>query len=97
MAIKSLPAGFAYSMWKGNQYRENAHLAEHFAAYAVETFSHFYHLGASESLRNEMEEALVLSPGNLVDPARRLAPPELKEDDEDEEMIAPSQQRELSA
>lgn len=80
-AIKRLPGGFAYSMWKENKYRENEHLAEHFPAYAMETFSHFYHLGASENQRNQMEEALILSPGNLVDPASRPAPPSLKEED----------------
>lgn len=78
-AIKRLPAGFAYSMWKANKYRENVHLSEHFSDFPLETFAHFYHLGASESLRNEMEEALVISPGNLVPPGSRLPPPDLKE------------------
>ncbi|CAM3512576.1 Site-specific DNA-methyltransferase (adenine-specific) [Bordetella sputigena] len=92
-AIRALPAGFAYSMWKENQYRENAHLTEHFSDFAVETFSHFYHLGASESMRNEMEEALVLSHGNLADAASRPAPPELKDDDDDAELTEPPQQQ----
>lgn len=31
-----------------------------FLAYEIRTFSHFYHLGASENLRNGMTEALVI-------------------------------------
>lgn len=65
-AIKLLPSGFAYSMWKENKYRENVHLIDHFADYHMVTFSHFYHVGASEELRNEMEEALVISLRNIV-------------------------------
>ncbi|WP_198409851.1 DNA adenine methylase [Thiomonas arsenitoxydans] len=81
-AIKALPSGFAYSMWKGNQYRENAHLEAHFGRFHMETFSHFYHVGSTESLRSEMEEALVISAGNLVEEANRLPPPDLSEDED---------------
>lgn len=88
-AIKSLPAGFAYSMWKGNKYRENDHLLEHFSDYAMETFSHFYHVGSSESLRGEMEEALIISPRNLVAESMRLSPPDLSEDESDERLEQP--------
>ena len=28
--VKKLPCGFAYSMWKSNQYRENEHINQHF-------------------------------------------------------------------
>lgn len=70
-AVKALPCGFAYSMWKGNKYRENEHLAAGFKGYHMETFAHFYHVGASEDLRSEMEEALVLSPGNVSGAIRR--------------------------
>lgn len=61
-SIKTLPCGFAYSMWKGNVHRENEHLAASFPGYHTETVEHFYHVGASEDLRNAMEEALVISP-----------------------------------
>jgi DNA adenine methylase len=81
-AIKALPSGFAYSMWKGNQYRENGHLEAHFGSFHMETFSHFYHVGSTESLRSEMEEALVISPSNLVSEANRLPPPDLTEDED---------------
>jgi hypothetical protein len=29
----------------------------------IKVHNHFYHVGASESLRNEMKEALVIRPG----------------------------------
>jgi DNA adenine methylase len=60
-AVKQLKANFAYSTWKQNKYRVNAHLQRHFSTYTVMTEEHFYHLGATESLRNPMEEALVIS------------------------------------
>lgn len=64
--LKTAPCGFAYSMWSKNRYRENEHLKRHFANYAILTQKHFYHVGSSEDLRNEMEEALVVSPHQAV-------------------------------
>ena len=32
----------------------------HSPEYKIETFSHFYHLGATEDLRNGMTEALIV-------------------------------------
>lgn len=65
-AIKQLPCGFAYSMWKSNKYRENQHLSQHFSHYPYVTYQHYYHVGATEQLRNAMEEALIISPNALV-------------------------------
>jgi DNA adenine methylase len=62
-AIKGIPGGFAYSTWKQNKYRTNEHLLTHFADYPIVTRNHFYHVGPTESLRNAMEEALVIAPG----------------------------------
>lgn len=64
-AVKNLPAGFAYSMWKKNSYRENEHLIKHFSEFTCLTFDHFYHVGSKESLRNAMEEGLIISSKNL--------------------------------
>lgn len=72
--VRELPSGFGYSMWKENKYRENVHLTDEFKGYTMETFSHFYHVGASENLRSEMEEALVLNPASVVPENQRLAP-----------------------
>ena len=58
--LKALPCPFLYSMWSENKYRRNDRLHQAFADYEIKTFSHFYHLGASESLRNGMTEALVV-------------------------------------
>lgn len=61
-AVKKLKAPFAYSTWKQNKYRTNDHLTKHFSDFPTATKAHFYHVGAKESLRNAMEEALVMSP-----------------------------------
>ena len=58
--LKSLPCSFLYSMWSENKYRKNERLHQSFKEYEIRTFSHFYHLGATEKLRNRMTEALVV-------------------------------------
>ena len=58
--LKSLPCHFIYSMWSENKYRKNDRLHDAFSDYEIRTFSHFYHLGATEGLRNGMTEALVV-------------------------------------
>ena len=65
-SVKNLPGGFAYSMWKENEYRRNSHLVEHFDDFSLVTFEHYYHVGATEELRNAMQEALVVSPGHAA-------------------------------
>jgi DNA adenine methylase len=62
---KKLPCEFALSMWLENKYRKNDHIKNHWEGLEIKTFAHFYHVGASEDLRNEMQEALVLSSKNL--------------------------------
>ncbi|ABY36538.1 MAG TPA: DNA adenine methylase [Chloroflexus aurantiacus] len=58
-----LPCGFALSMWKENRYRQNQHIAQYWNGLIERTVSHFYHVGSTEDLRNEMEEALLIKPG----------------------------------
>ncbi len=58
--LKALPCPFLYSMWSENRYRKNDRLHDAFSGYEIRTFSHFYHLGATEDLRNGMTEALVV-------------------------------------
>lgn len=62
-AARDLECGVAASMWKENQYRVNEHLQEAWGWAVERTEQHFYHLGATEDLRNEMEEALLVTPG----------------------------------
>lgn len=64
--IKALNCGFAYSMWKENDFRVNNHLTAHFSKFPCYVFEHFYHVGASEKLRNKMQEALIISPKSVV-------------------------------
>lgn len=73
VAVKSLETGFAYSTWKQNQYRVNEHLIKHFADYPTITTQHFYHVGATEDLRNSMEEALVIAPEAQTDERQLIA------------------------
>lgn len=60
---QSLPCGVALSMWKENKYRANGHLSDHWSGMVERTFSHYYHVGSLETLRNSMEEALMITPG----------------------------------
>lgn len=62
LRVKTISSGFAYSTWKQNKYRVNDHLQKHFEEYPILTKEHFYHLGATENLRNAMIEALVIAP-----------------------------------
>jgi len=58
----SSPADFAMSNWLENKYRRNEYVDRWFADHAQRTMSHFYHVGPTESLRNEMTEVVILSP-----------------------------------
>jgi DNA adenine methylase len=87
--LLSLNSGFAYSMWMENQYRKNHHLDNWFSDFPTFTFSHFYHVGPTESLRNEMQEALIVShphAASELDGAKLIA--EFK-NDENEEILEP--------
>lgn len=65
--VQEVDCGFALSMWASSKYRENEHLNEWKAEKVLQ--SHFYHLGATENLRNEIEEALLIKPGYLYKPS----------------------------
>jgi len=77
VAARGLDCGVALSMWSKNKYRENGHLGEHWAGYTQRTFTHFYHVGPTEDLRNEMTEALAIKPGYeaapVIESQRRVA------------------------
>ena len=62
-AARNFPCGFALSMWKENKYRQNQHLSQHWNFAVERTFTHFYYIGSTESLRNTMEEALLIKRG----------------------------------
>ena len=65
--LQKIQSGFAYSMWLENKYRKNAHIEQWFSTFPMFTVGHFYHVGPTESLRNEMQEALIVSHDHAVD------------------------------
>lgn len=60
---RDLSAGFALSMWLENRYRRNEHIQQCWSGFELRVCSHFYHVGSTENLRNEMDEALIIKPG----------------------------------
>jgi DNA adenine methylase len=50
---------FILSTWHHNKYRENRYIDLLWGRFNVDIRKHFYHLGASETNRNEMTEALI--------------------------------------
>lgn len=65
-ATQTLPSGYALSMWKENKYRVNDHVDAYWSNAVHRTIKHFYHVGSTEALRNEMEEVLVIRDGYEV-------------------------------
>ena len=60
-ALHSTSAKFVMSMWLENKYRKNEYVERWFTDFPQRTISHFYHVGATEKLRNQMTEVLILS------------------------------------
>ncbi len=60
---RQLPCGAALSMWKKTQQRQNAHIPQSWSWAVERTSDHFYHVGATEDLRNAVVEALLITPG----------------------------------
>jgi len=68
---RHLPCGFALSMWKENKYRKNTHL-ELWSTFTEErTYAHYYHIGATESLRNSIIEVLLIKKGYAAQPEKK--------------------------
>lgn len=59
--LKGLPCKFLLSTWHSNKYRSNPAIGEHWegSRFQARTYEHFYHVGATENLRNSMTEALI--------------------------------------
>ncbi|NJP09801.1 MAG: Dam family site-specific DNA-(adenine-N6)-methyltransferase [Leptolyngbyaceae cyanobacterium RU_5_1] len=60
---KTLPSGFAASMWLENQYRKNLHVQTCWSELEMRVCHHFYHVGSKEIWRGEIAEALLIKPG----------------------------------
>lgn len=65
---KSLPCGYALSMWKENIFRKNYYVDDYWSNQEILTFSHFYHVGSIEKYRNEIVEALIIHPNFITKP-----------------------------
>lgn len=59
--LEQTPARFMLSTWHSNAYRRNTTLDNYVGKCSIFTRKHFYHVGASETNRNAMLEALVLN------------------------------------
>jgi DNA adenine methylase len=57
--LQSSEAKFMLSTWHSNKYRNNASIEKFWSQYQIITKDHFYHIGANESNRNSMIEALI--------------------------------------
>lgn len=57
-------AGYAFSMWYENRYRKNQSIGKYDNAKLLKA-EHFYHLGAKESNRNSMVEALIINKDHI--------------------------------
>lgn len=58
--LQQLPCRFVLSTWYSNQYRNNDTLSNWIdSRFDIVTWQHFYHVGASETLRSAMTEALI--------------------------------------
>lgn len=57
--LKGTGARFMLSTWHSNQHRENEFLQTLWSEFAIATQAHFYHVGARETNRKPMLEALV--------------------------------------
>lgn len=62
---EKLSCKYALSMWLENKYRKNEHIDKYWKGNDMKTFSHFYHIGSKEILRNKMTEALLLKPNSV--------------------------------
>ena len=68
--VTELDCGFAVSMWLENRFRRNPHVETDWDQCTVRSFSHFYHVGSSERLRNSMVEALIVEPTSVASEAQ---------------------------
>lgn len=60
-SINATPAKVILSTWYNNKYRKNPQIEKLWSKFNIITQEHFYHVGAKETNRNAMTEALVLN------------------------------------
>ena len=57
--LSSAKCGFGLSLWYENRYRKNEDVDCLFGRFTIHKHEHFYHVGATESLRNSITEVLI--------------------------------------
>ena len=57
--LKQTNANFGLSLWYENKYRKNMDIEKYFSEFTIHKHEHFYHIGATETLRNSMTEVLI--------------------------------------
>jgi DNA adenine methylase len=62
-AVRLVDCGYALSTWSKNRHRRNVHVDQRWQDHEIRFASHFYHVGSTEDLRNDMLEALIIKPG----------------------------------
>ncbi len=62
LALVSSQKKFVFSNWLENKYRRNEYVKKYFSDYTWSEVTHFYHVGASKSLRNRMREVVISTP-----------------------------------
>lgn len=72
--LSRCPSRFILSTWHSNRYRKNVFVQTLWPRFHILTKEHFYHVGAKETNRNPMLEALVM---NFI-PKRRYKEPTLR-------------------
>ena len=71
--LKTTQARFILSTWHSNEHRENPAIPTFWSEFNVITREHFYHVGAKESNRKPMLEALVTNFEPAVPESRKTA------------------------
>jgi len=73
--LKQLPCSFILSTWLENKYRRNSDVQKYWQSEDVSVIlaKHFYHVGSSEHLRNEIIEAVITN--NVVQAAKNIELP----------------------
>lgn len=85
---QALPCGYAVSMWLENRHRRNTHIDDCWNSTEVRTCTHFYHVGSKESLRNEMDEALLICPGFATEDNGKLSIRQRRKEDRQLELFS---------
>jgi hypothetical protein len=62
-ATQRYPAALRFPCGLKNRYRTNGHIKDCWPNVETRVCSHFYHVGSDESLRNEIDEALLIKLG----------------------------------